>query len=1382
MRKHPILIFLAVLSLLIGSAAVYIQSAAFANQLKRVLAKYVPKNLGIDADFSNLSIELFPPGVGIVNPRIRVADRNAANIPPGTKIEAERMELAFRPLQILSGRVSIHEVKIINGKVKTSLIARKPEARRRRGVGISWQDLFEIQAERVSLENTDVDLDLPTLKSHTHFNAKSVDIEKVSEKNEAFYDVSVQLGELSAQTPPGFPYPKTLDSLRVTARLGSGGIDIREFELVRDGTQAIASGRVSGDLLRGKDLRADLTLKLQGDLAHMLDFLAKRKDDGPDKIRDSRRLPQGHVSFDGHARMDLDRVPETLSASGILKGETLVYRNYRADRVEIEGSYTAPKTGAGAANEIVVKRAIIESKEIEKRGGHQPGLGGRIEVGAFRYNLSKPTPIETTVGLKRAHVLWLGAELLKNLYSLDGRITGPTKVRFIPPTATSPFEVRADVDWDIAGLQIDNQRLGQDKKLSRIISVKDAHLKGTVSVNPRRVRFEEGMTVGMKTTRLAVVGEIGIAKGKTTYEIRGTGTADFKEFGILAENPIEGEGPLSIHVHGPASAAQIDFDAEMKKFRYLGLAFGDFRGRVTWDDASAALLFRNLDCTRGRTGYRLDGKMELGAKESMDFGVEILPGGNIGDFVSIFDELTKSYWWFPRGVTGPVTGKMRVYGGISLSGMMVDAAFSGNRWEYFGERFSKVSLKGGYDKGKYFISNFDGTKRQGRIHGAISVDAKSNYDWKIATENLSLSDIDRVASLDIPLRGSLSGVSQGKGPEGAVESKTDLRLTDLVLRGKKLGDSSLQIETKAGRAKIEGSGLGNQASLKALYDFNPGRESFVELNADRVDFSPMILLLNPSLMQDERLVGRLSGSYRLDFLSGQAELGTGQAKVSEYILKKSGTTFRLDRPYEFKIDRGSFSIPSLRLIGDEGSVTLSLRSKAGNLTGSVRGRMDLSIAEFFTSAIKKADGVSNMDLTVGGTLKAPKISGSGEVAGGSVRIDGIETPVENIDGSFTLENGRLSLDGFEADLASGRATMEGTLDFFLTKWPTLRVSIGLNGNKLKLYPFQVAKVRGTLEISGTDRPYLIGGKILLENAITREKIANARGPGLRSVQYLPPVTASSAASLPLFRLDIAISAPGNIIVQNELMDLEAKGEIRIVGNLDNPRPLGLVTAVQGKILFKDRAFQILNGTMEFDNPAVINPRYEVLAVTEVANRRIQLFSTGRLDDQKFEFTSNPPMPEADILNLLALGVSGEDNTRKFRSNDRSAYEQGEAASLVLHSLDFNREVQNKTGFSIGIDEAVDDQKGTSAFTRTSSTDTATAPKIVIRRQIGERVGISAGSTVGVGTSIQREVNAEVNVTKGLSVIGVWDTIEGATAEDPKRSSFGLDLKVQKRFK
>ncbi|MBC7387468.1 MAG: translocation/assembly module TamB domain-containing protein [Cryobacterium sp.] len=1398
MRKKSVLIFFAILALIIGAIAIYLQSAPFARQVKRATAKYVPKNLGISGDFTNLSIQVFPPGIGVINPRIEVTQKNPASLPVGTHIEAERMQFSFRPSQILSGRVSIYEVRIINGKISTSLLPPDPEVKKKKKSGISWRELFEVQAERVVLENTAVELDLPSVKSHAAFNAKTVEVEKVSEGKESYYDILVHLGELRAVTPPHFPYPKTVDSLRISARIGTNGVSVREFELVREGTQVIASGGITGDLLSGGRLRADVALKLQGDLGRMFDFIAKGQTD--------LALPSGHVAFDGRAKMELDRIAETLSASGVLRGENLVYRRYRFDEAEIEGSYVAPGmtlaesvptvtpspgisptssplpgSNISTADEIVVKRAFFVSKEIEKKGGGQAGSGGRIEVGAFRYNLEKPAPIETTVFFKRAHVLWLGAGLLDELYALDGRVTGESKVKFLPPSLGGSFDLSADVDLKVEGLQIDNQKRGVEKKLSRIIYLPEATIKGSVSVNPKRVKFVD-LHAGMVKTQLDVGGEIAIgAAGKTAYEITGTGPVDLNEFGILAENPIEGAGDLTVHVHGPASNVLLDFDGAIHDFRYLSLNFGSFRGRIRWDDLASQILFEDLECNRDRTRYHVAGKLQFGPKDSMDLKVDVPTGGNIGEFLSIFSNLTKSYWWFPQELTGGVGGTLRVHGGISLSEMLIDATLDGTRWDYYGERFSKVHLHGGYDKGKYFISNLDATKRLGRIFGSLSYDAKANFDWKIATDGLTLSDIDRIASLDIPLRGTLSAVSSGSGSLGAVESKTEVKLTNLVLRGSKMDDSVLKVETKSGRAKIEGHGLGNEATLRALYDFNAGHESYVEVNAEELDFSPIVLLLNPNLMEDENLEGRVSGRFRLDFLSDHAELGSGEGKITSYSLRKTGTSFKLDQAYELKINHGSFSLPKLKLVGDEGATTLSLRANDGKLSGSVQGTMDLSISEFFTSAIEKADGTATPDLKISGTLSHPNVSGTGEIQNGMIRIGGIETPIENINGSFDLESGTLSVDGVEADLASGRATLDGSMEFFLTKWPSMNFEIGLNGNKLKVYPFQVAKVRGKIGLSGTTRPYLVDGKILLENALSREKLNSARGPGLRSVQYMPPATASSNAVIPLFKLDIAVSAPGNIIVQNELMDVEAKGDLRIVGNIDNPRPLGTVTAVKGKILFKDRAFQIQSGIMEFDNPTVLNPRYEVLAFADVSNRRIQLFSTGRFDSQKFEFSSNPPMPEPEILNLLALGVTG-DETKKFRSNDRSAYEQGEAASLVLHSLDFNREVQNKTGLQIGIDEAYDDRTGTSAFTRATNAETATAPKLVIKRKFGERFGVSAGSTVGVGTSIQREVNAEVNVTRGLSVIGVWDSIEGATAEDPKRNSFGLDLKLQKRFK
>lgn len=123
--------------------------------------------------------------------------------------------------------------------------------------------------------------------------------------------------------------------------------------------------------------------------------------------------------------------------------------------------------------------------------------------------------------------------------------------------------------------------------------------------------------------------------------------------------------------------------------------------------------------------------------------------------------------------------------------------------------------------------------------------------------------------------------------------------------------------------------------------------------------------------------------------------------------------------------------------------------------------------------------------------------------------------------------------------------------------------------------------------------------------------------------------------------------------------------------------------------------------------------------------------------------------------------------------------QGEAASLVLHSLDFGKDVQNKTGFQFDVEEAVDTQSAKSIFTPQG--DSVAAPKLVIKRQVGRKIGVSFGSTVGVGSQVQREVNAEYKLNNSVSALGVWNNIEEANTRET-RTSFGLDFKWNKKFK
>jgi len=133
-------------------------------------------------------------------------------------------------------------------------------------------------------------------------------------------------------------------------------------------------------------------------------------------------------------------------------------------------------------------------------------------------------------------------------------------------------------------------------------------------------------------------------------------------------------------------------------------------------------------------------------------------------------------------------------------------------------------------------------------------------------------------------------------------------------------------------------------------------------------------------------------------------------------------------------------------------------------------------------------------------------------------------------------------------------------------------------------------------------------------------------------------------------------------------------------------------------------------------------------------------------------------------------------------------QRGEAASLVLHSLDFNRDLEEKTGFQVKLDESLNNRQGTSVFTPLSQADTAAAPQITIRRQLNQRLSLSAGSTVGIGTNKSNQLNMDYLVNKNFSLTSVFTNYGNSGTSDIQSStqttenSFGLDLKFQKKFK
>ena len=1376
--KRPFLLFITVITLLVSGLLWFIESPHFAHFVKVIASRYIPGNLGLTGDFSELSIKLFPPGFAVNNPRIFVEKRNVAQLPPGSSVRAERIEFNFQPLQLFSGDIRIHEVSIINGKVEL-LIDEAPTKKRQSSVPsrfeIHWDELLQVKAEAVSLKNVEVNLKFLKSSQGIEFFATRLKVAQWAGHGGLGYQVALDLSRIRGSYLKTFLLPDTIDQVTGGVSLNALGLQLEAFSARIQNTEVSASGQVKGNFFDAKGLFLDGRVNLNGNLSQIAKFypILDRKSEAP----------SGLVSFSGKVQGNLKKISETLQAEGEVKVKDLSYRKWTADSLEADLKWQASPSGG----EFSLLKAIIKSREQARQGGQVPGGGGRIEVGAVKWAVGSSQAIKVPLKFDRVHVHWLGAPVIKQIYPLEFRLTGSTFLEFLPSTGKKSWEVRGELTTSLDQFQLDNQRYQMNKPLSAVFRIPKINLKGLVVVNSKGI-YTSHLSVSLPHSSLSLNGKIDFQTG---YDLQAVGNVNLGDLGEIAENAVRGEGAVTVVVKGPPERVVVDIGTDIQNAYYLNLSLGHVKGRLAWDDDPSRLIFGQVEIDKGGTLCSLNGALDLKSADAVNLDVQILRG-DIHSLIEIFEYLVKPLSWFPSQLKGNVRGTLKVMGGLSFSSLQIISTLEGMNWDYYGERFRSVHLRGGYSRGKYFVDQLHALKKKGLVTGSVSFDEKKKLEWKLSAEDFALVDFEHISQLDIPVRGKLTIESHGEGREDGLDSLTEVNLGSVSVRGAPLPSSYLKLRTKSGISSLQSNLMGGQGVFEGTYDLNSKKQSYFRAELKQLDFSPFLLLLNPRSMQDRLLSGLISGEMKLNFNSSNLDKANGVLSISEYLLARADARFSLDHPVKTEITNGNFRIDDLAINGKVGQVILGLKSQLGRVEGKVSGDLDNSIVEFFTPSIVQATGISELDFSMSGTLSMPVFFGNAVVRNGAVRIFSLDSPLENIGGLLQLRQNQINVQKLSADLGGGRVSAEGQILLFSNRFPEIALKGVINKAALKIYPFQYIKLNGSINVSGSEPPYLIDGNIIADSALSKEKVLNKKkgGDDLKIFQYAPPALAQGSSGYSKFKLNVDIEAPHGIYVQNDLFrDLEAKGNLTLVNTFEAPRILGTAEVMQGKVLFKDHVFKIQSATVNFDNPAVINPVFDLNAYTDVGAIKIQLYATGRPDKIRIELTSNPAMPESEIVSLLAVGLTSAD-AKKLSAGDLSAVQQGEAASLVLHSLDFNRELEDKTGFQVHVDESVNKQQGNSAFRASTPGDTAAAPRIVVGRKLGDRLRLSAGSTVGVGTGRSNQVNMDYLVNKDVIFSGVYNNygVNGSTDSittnqtNLNQDSFGLDLKFQKRFK
>ncbi|MBI3556183.1 MAG: translocation/assembly module TamB domain-containing protein [Deltaproteobacteria bacterium] len=1000
---------------------------------------------------------------------------------------------------------------------------------------------------------------------------------------------------------------------------------------------------------------------------------------------------------------------------------------------------------------------------------------GKVHVGKVSYDIhDQEQALAVAINLENADFRRLLGPATRSAYPLHMFISGNVAADVTPG---KDFEVDGNADLSVRDFSFDNQKPTEKRPLKVLLAVPQVSVKTKFSLDEDGFAFEQTEAV-LPNSKLKASGKVDSVSG---FDIDVRGPISLSDIRKLGPFDIGGDGQLHWTIKGKKPDVVFSFEAELEDAYYLNLKLGDVKGKVVYNDGNDLLYFYDLSATQGRSQFIANGTIDTGASDAANMTVQV-PKGTIQDFSTVFSGfLEKSVPWYPYEISGQISGLIKVSGKTSLDQLSVEGDMDLNNVDYLHEIFHSGKVHGGYRRGAYIAENISIRKKNGTIKGNLVYGADDALKFDLHSDGLTTLDIDRLASLGIPYRAPISFDTQGMGKLGLLKSSFRLNFGDGLIKTYSVPHTEIAFNTENGRVRGDISVFAGQVKGRMDVGWERGSSSSIDVDARHFDFQPLLIGMNTVLADDAELDSEVSGSAHVKFQTGALSKLSGAFALSSYTLRRHGYSLSLVKPAVFDVQGGSYQFTGLKFAGDGTQLSVNGSAHDGDVDYTIGGHLNLGIFEFPVAEIAFVHGSADVDAKVFGHADSPRFKAAVKASGFDLRLQAIEQPFE--EGQFVVDwtDGLLRVSDVAARFAGGAVKGSGTIQLYPTKVPDLDLKMDLDNSKIKVYPVAYARTSGKLALNGKDLPYKVKGSLAVADALIKENFDisdNLRA--LRTSKFLPQKNVGGVGEMQIFDLDIDIAADRNIVVRNDLFDTELKGSIKVINSVQTPRVMGQATILHGRLLFKDNFFAIQSGNIFFRNPATLDPEFDLSGQLDTKGYKILLVASGSASNPNITFTSQPPLSQNDIVNLLTLGVTSSGYQNIAREN-RDAYSRDELYGLLFSQSGVNKGLQQKLGVKVRVDQSTL-VAPESAFRPRSGTDAAetVAPKVVVQKEVTKNLNASVGSTVGVGDNQERNVNLEYDLNKHWSVLGTYEDQHGSQPSQ-SRTSVGADLKYKLRF-
>jgi translocation and assembly module TamB len=1166
------------------------------------------------------------------------------------------------------------------------------------------------------------------------------------------YEARVAVGDITTRIQDYPPFTWRFDSLLILAR---GRADISKMTVTSGKTQV----QLTGSLLDFHNPKLDLNYSGITDLAE-LGVLLRQKD-----------MQKGTVQFQGKGSWSL----QNFSTQGIIQAKEVDWVNQkvplRNGRINANYSITPSRFDVTSIKANLLGGDLQGDAQVtnwQSSPGGTPTRGprhvlGKIPAGSLQrgsvhllladfpllpgleFLSSKKLPLDR-LGLSgsvngRVEMLWVGS-----INDAETRLN----LNVTPPGSPSPSEIplRGSIDGIYRGsrdeLQVSQLRVSTPG--SQLTA--SGNLAATSSLN---------FSITSHSLR-EVTPLIQAAYGSPNlpFTIRGFATLTGNATGKLSLFSVTGN--LEVY----------DFDTTLPAHQHVPVEI------VHWDALSAAIQFssshiaaHNGSFIHGHTLGNFEGNAALVGwtlPENSPLALHLdIRNADVGEVVQV------------AGAKAPLSGLADL--SATVSGTRADPQGDGHldlrNGAVYGVDVPSLKSDLHLNGGELEFNNLNATAFGAALSGSAAISlsdlwspsiefSKTSFRANLAGKNLDIAHLPRVQSGRFSAAGMADFTVRASGTPDRPSLEAHVDLRDLALDQEHIGDFYLdavttgkQLDVKA-HSNFDKADLNVTGNIALEHDFNSDLTlSFHHLDADWLfqTYLPGKITAHSPVDGTVQVRGPLRAPREL---KAHAEIQALNIEVAHVQVQNVG-------PIRFELADQVVLVEELHLAGSGTDFTAHGRvhlSGAKEIDLQADGSVNMTLLQSLDPKIS-ARGSLGVNLSAGGTLTQPVLQGRLDVKSVFISHNDFPSGLSDLNGTLQFDRDRIQIEKLTGTTGGGTVALTGSATY---QAGVLLLDLGATAQGVRLrYPPGVSSTANAdLRLTGSSNSAQLSGDVLVTKlAITPGFDFSAYAD--RSRQAIVLTQNDSLQSH--LRLDVHVTTTSELQMQTAIARLSGNADLRVRGTADRPAILGRVEVLEGEISFNGNKYHLERGDVTFANPAKTQPVIDLRATTRVRDYDITVQFRGDAsvpNGLKVTWQSEPQLPEADVIALLALGRTQEESAAAQSAGGFGF--GGDASSLLINEA-LNSTVNSRLQRLFGASRVKIDPQGLA-----NENNVVRGPQVTVEQQVASNLTLTYSTNVSVST--QQIIQAEYNVTRNISIVALRD----------QNGVVSFDFKIRRRKK